>query len=57
MHIIKKIILLLLFFFSVIINAQDALPYWKDVSVVAINKEAPRTTFMSYDNIKDASHP
>lgn len=56
MHIIlKKIILPLLFFFSIIINAQDALPYWKDVSVVAVNKEAPRTTFMSYENIKDAS--
>ncbi|MFV0328974.1 MAG: glycoside hydrolase family 2 TIM barrel-domain containing protein [Dysgonomonas sp.] len=56
MHIIlRKITLSLLFFSSVIINAQEALPYWKDVSVVAVNKEAPRTTFMSYDNVKDAS--
>ncbi|MDR2949832.1 MAG: DUF4981 domain-containing protein [Prevotella sp.] len=56
MHIIlRKITLSLLLFSSVIINAQEALPYWKDVSVVAVNKEAPRTTFMSYDNVKDAS--
>lgn len=38
-----------------IINAQENLPYWQDVSVVAVNKEAPRTTFMSYDNAADAA--
>ena len=26
------------------------LPYWKDIQTVAVNKEAPRTAFMSYDN-------
>ena len=56
MHtILRKITLSLLFCSSLIINAQETLPYWKDVSVVAVNKEAPRTTFMSYDNVKDAS--
>lgn len=56
MHtILKKITLSLLFCSSLIINAQETLPFWKDVSVVAVNKEAPRTTFMSYDNVKDAS--
>lgn len=35
-------------------NAQDQLPYWQDVNVVAVNKEAPRTTFMSYDNKESA---
>ncbi|MEG1660562.1 MAG: glycoside hydrolase family 2 TIM barrel-domain containing protein [Bacteroides sp.] len=25
-------------------------PYWQDVQVVAVNKEYPRTAFMSYDN-------
>lgn len=38
-----------------IIYAQESLPYWEDVSVVAVNKEAPRTTFMSYDNAADAA--
>lgn len=51
----KKITILLLCFVPVLIYAQETLPYWKDVGVVAVNKEAPRTTFMSYDNIKDAS--
>lgn len=40
--------------FSLQAQTADKLPYWKDVSVVAINKEKPRTTFMSYDNLKDA---
>lgn len=46
----------LLFFFTPIlfIQAQESLPYWKDVNVIAVNKEAPRTTFMSYDNPQDA---
>lgn len=35
-------------------NANETLPYWKDVSIVEVNKEVPRTTFMSYDNAKDA---
>ncbi|MDR1502962.1 MAG: DUF4981 domain-containing protein [Prevotella sp.] len=56
MHItLRKITSSLLLFFSVLINAQEILPYWKDVNVVAVNKEAPRTTFMSYDNANDAS--
>jgi beta-galactosidase len=42
-------------FMIVAIKSQEKLPYWKDVSIVAVNKEAPRTTFMSYDNIDDAS--
>ncbi|MDR1884109.1 MAG: DUF4981 domain-containing protein [Prevotella sp.] len=38
-----------------IIHARENPPYWKDVSVVSVNKESPRTTFMSFDNTKDAS--
>lgn len=34
--------------------ANDSIPYWKDVSVIEVNKESPRTTFMTYDNAKDA---
>lgn len=52
----KAATLFLLFFLSMVMvsQSQEKLPYWKDVSVVAVNKEAPRTTFMSYDNTNDA---
>ncbi|WP_414703220.1 glycoside hydrolase family 2 TIM barrel-domain containing protein [Proteiniphilum sp. UBA5280] len=30
------------------------LPYWQDVNVVKVNKEHPRTQFMTYDNKSDA---
>lgn len=42
--------LLTLLFMPFIISANDSLPYWKDVSIVEVNKEAPRTSFMSYDS-------
>lgn len=29
-------------------------PYWQDVQIVAVNKEYPRTAFMTYDNRTDA---
>ena len=29
-------------------------PYWQDVQVVAVNKEYPRSSFMTYDNRDDA---
>ena len=29
-------------------------PYWQDVQVVAVNKEYPRSSFMTYDNRNDA---
>ena len=29
-------------------------PYWQDVQVVSVNKEYPRTSFMTYDNRTDA---
>ncbi len=35
-------------------SALRALPYWKDVNVVQVNKEYPRTPFMTYDNKSDA---
>ncbi|GHT42755.1 beta-galactosidase [Bacteroidia bacterium] len=35
--------------------SDEKLPFWQDVSVVAVNKELPRTTFMTYDNEKDAA--
>ena len=32
----------------------DALPYWQDVQVTSVNREYPRTEFMSYDTQKEA---
>ena len=29
-------------------------PYWQDVQVVSVNKEYPRSSFMTYDNRTDA---
>ena len=29
---------------------QPAKPYWQDIQVVAVNKEAPRSSFMSYED-------
>lgn len=34
--------------------AQTDLPYWKDIQTVAVNKETPRTDFMSYPDRNSA---
>ena len=31
-------------------ESNKKLPYWKDIQTVAVNKEYPRTAFMTYDN-------
>ncbi len=57
MKLMKKsagITIVLAFMLLFNLHAQE-LPYWKDVNVVAVNKEAPRTTFMSYNNAANAS--
>ncbi len=47
--------LLVILLFAILVSPVKAqLPYWQDVSVVGVNKEAPRTTFMSYENAADA---
>lgn len=53
---LKKLPLLFFSFWILLSSAQvqEALPYWQDVQVVAVNKEAPRTTFMSYERAEDA---
>ncbi len=33
---------------------EDNIPYWQDVQTVAVNKEAPRTEFMNYENRETA---
>ena len=30
--------------------AQSALPYWKDIQTVGVNREPARTAFMTYEN-------
>jgi beta-galactosidase len=32
----------------------EKLPYWRDMNVLSVNKEKPRTAFMSYQNKEDA---
>lgn len=34
---------------------EDKKEYWQDIQTVAVNKEYPRTSFMSFDNTKDAT--
>lgn len=51
----KKLLLICLLVTSIAkLSAVEKLPYWRDLQVIAVNKEKPRTTFMSYDNKSDA---
>ena len=53
---IKKILsvtVLLAFAVSVEV-VGESLPYWRDMNVMEVNREEPRTAFMSYDNRTDA---
>ena len=36
------------------VSPRRGLPYWQDVSVVQVNKEYPRTQFMTYDSKSEA---
>ncbi len=52
-----KLIAILAILFSGLFSpakADGELPYWNNINVVSVNKEYPRTTFMSYDNPQDA---
>ena len=33
---------------------EEALPYWKDLRVLEVNKEYPRTSFMTFGSKGDA---
>ncbi len=35
-------------------SADDKLPYWQDIQTVSVNREAPRSAFMTYDKREDA---
>lgn len=54
----KKILIFGILLFSLLSatsqSREDKLPYWRNMNVLSVNKEAPRTTFMTYDNPKDA---
>lgn len=39
---------------SVPVIADNELPYWQDIQTVAVNREEPRTAFMTYDTRPDA---
>ena len=36
------------------VNSEPDIPYWKDINAVTINKEEPRSSFFSYDDISQA---
>ena len=39
---------------STLAAKKEQVPYWKDLQTVAVNKEYPRTSFMTYDSKKEA---
>ena len=47
-----RILFLLSVLFPVVSAAE--LPYWKNIDIIEVNKEAPRTTFMSYVDLLSA---
>jgi len=52
---IKKILLASFIFLTVsYVSSQEKLPYWRDMNVLFVNKEKPRTTFMSYEDKRNA---
>jgi beta-galactosidase len=50
----KKSFLTGLFLSFSMMAFSDELPYWKDVRVTSVNREKPRTEFMSFDDAKTA---
>ena len=51
----KKLLLVCILLTSIIrLSAEEKLPYWRDLNILHVNKEKPRTSFMSFDNKTDA---
>lgn len=50
----KKFAIIAMGFFLSLQTIAQTLPYWQDVQVVEVNKEYPRTSFMTYDNRQQA---
>lgn len=44
----KRFFSFILLFLPVYVYSQNALPYWRDMQVLSVNKQYPRTAFMSY---------
>lgn len=56
MYNLQKTTALFLFFLAITFAAQAKdVPYWKDLTILSVNKEKPRTTFMSYDSAAGAT--
>ena len=51
---IPFICILLLLTFSKLSAQNTTKPYWQDIQVTDVNKEYPRTSFMTFDNQEDA---
>lgn len=47
-------LLFMLYAVPTMFAADNNLPYWRDMNVLSVNKEDPRTTFMSYNKTSDA---
>ena len=50
----KRLLPFLVFCLSGLQMTAQTQPYWQDVQVVAVNKEYPRSSFMTYDNRAEA---
>lgn len=50
----KKLLFLLFCGLNILQTIAQTTPYWQDVQVVAVNKEYPRSSFMTYDNQEHA---
>lgn len=46
----KRLVFICLSSLFLTLNAQDNVPYWRDMNVLFVNKERPRTSFMTYEN-------
>lgn len=51
----KKFFPLLVCILAGLQTTAQTKPYWQDIQIVAVNKEYPRTSFMTYDNPQSAS--
>ena len=39
---------------SITHEQETGIPYWQDIQTVSVNREEPRTAFMTYDTREDA---
>lgn len=51
---LKQLILPFLSLIAMAASAQAQLPYWRNMNILSVNKEKPRTSFMTFGNKADA---